>query len=249
MLVDLLSCLFCITCVRICLSASMTLDAAGDMAWYVGVIRSCCLGMWSPVCNCGSGCGVATGWYISSWNAIPVSGVFWVFAAGYLLQTSVSWLLHWHLVQNTFCCHHLCCLCPCFPHLKHMEDSFLFSVLSVWVSMELWKPVAIAGIVGWLPLRFMYLTSLVAVFWQLATVKNSVFIGLFQWRLCLVVCVLMRLDGAVIFRIMLVTAAAVFVVLCWMGMQCLLRWLVECPLVGVFLLLQCVVWHVGVGDP
>ena len=76
----------------------MTLDAAGDMAWYVGVIRSCCLGMWNPVCCGGSGCGliiggVATGWYMSSWNAIPVSGGAWVVVVGYLLHASVLWLL------------------------------------------------------------------------------------------------------------------------------------------------------------
>ena len=93
-----LSCLFCMTCVRICVRASVTFDAAGDICGYVGLMMSCCLGMLNIAGGCGSGCwlsmgGVAVGWYMLSLNAVLVpGGVFSV--VGYLLQASVLWLLH-----------------------------------------------------------------------------------------------------------------------------------------------------------
>ena len=40
-----LSCLFCMTCARICVRASVMCDAASDIEVYVGLIKSCCLGM------------------------------------------------------------------------------------------------------------------------------------------------------------------------------------------------------------
>ena len=70
--------------------------------------------------------GVAMGWYMLLLNAVPVPGGIWVSSVlGYLLQTSVLWLLCLHFVQNTFLSQHHCCLCPCFPHWKHIRDSIL----------------------------------------------------------------------------------------------------------------------------
>ena len=132
-----------LTCVKICISASVMLaEGAGDVplkgVWIVVLVLGwtlskkfsnsgllfvvlICCGFVPVVAVPGSGGGVAVGWYpVRMWLPVGLGVLLW-----YFLQALMSWFGLLQCVQKTLSLLHSILMWPCSPHLKHVGPFLL----------------------------------------------------------------------------------------------------------------------------